>query len=52
MLTFGLEATYTSPVIEFGNGGDDMGIPVYYTYYDPINYTLEFNNFDFKMYLR
>ena len=23
----GLEATYTSPVIEFGNGGDDMGIP-------------------------
>ena len=48
----GLEATYTSPVIEFGNGGDDMGIPVYYTYYDPINYTLEFDNFDFKMYLR
>jgi len=48
----GLAATYTSPEIKFGSSGDDMGIPEYYTYFDPINYVLEFSNFNFKMYLK
>ena len=48
----GLAASYTSPEIQFGNGGNDMGIPEYYTYFDPINYTLEFGNFNFKMHLK
>ena len=48
----GLSTTYTSPEIKFNNGGDDMGDPVYYTYFDPINYILEFDNYNFKIYLK
>lgn len=48
----GLTATYTSPVIKFGNEGDDMGPAEYYTYFDPINYTLGFRYYNFKMYLK
>ena len=29
-----------------------MGDPVYYTYFDPINYILEFDNYNFKIYLK
>lgn len=48
----GLTATYTSPEIKFGDDGEDMGIPQYYTYFDPINYTLSFDKFNFTMYLK
>lgn len=48
----GLTAEYVSPEIKFGNGGDDMGLPEYYTYYDPINHTIEFQNYGFKMHLK
>lgn len=45
----GLSVSYTSPKIKFGNGGDNMGNPEYYTYFDPINYTLEFQYYNFKI---
>lgn len=50
--SIGLEAKYQSPKITFGNGGDDMGPAEYYTYYDPINHSLKFRNFDFQLHFR
>ncbi len=47
-----LTATFTSNEITIGDTDEDMGIDKYYTYFDPINYTLSFNKFNFKMYLK